>query len=182
VSYKITKFTTITNRPSLKYLTEGYETHSTKIRLMNKCPIILFSVGIEDQGHALENRMQALRRELEEKEAQRAAAVAQKGVLDVQTSKLQLQLEANQRSKEEVIEKYEALRSEGRYCRQQVLQAVKYAVDIDVSKYIYICIYIYIYMYIYIYICMNICRNTYIKDIYKLQLYMQIFIYSYIYV
>eukprot|EP00596_Hydrurales_sp_CCMP1899_P000321 CAMPEP_0119053596 /NCGR_PEP_ID=MMETSP1177-20130426/74528_1 /TAXON_ID=2985 /ORGANISM="Ochromonas sp, Strain CCMP1899" /LENGTH=930 /DNA_ID=CAMNT_0007033587 /DNA_START=184 /DNA_END=2973 /DNA_ORIENTATION=- len=86
--------------------------------------------GIEDQGHALENRLQALRRELEEKEAQRAAAVAQKGVLDVQTSKLQLQLEAIQRSKEEVTEKYEVLRSEGRYCRQQVLQAVKYAVDI----------------------------------------------------
>jgi hypothetical protein len=86
--------------------------------------------GIEDQGHALENRLQALRRELEDKEAQRAAAVAQKGVLDVQTSKLQLQLEAILRTKDEAIEKYEALRSEGRYCRQQVLQAVKYAVDI----------------------------------------------------
>lgn len=52
------------------------------------------------------------------------------GMLDVETSKLKLQLEAIHRSREEAIDKYEALRTEGRYCRQQVLQAVKYAVDI----------------------------------------------------
>jgi hypothetical protein len=83
----------------------------------------------EDEGHAWRQTALVSRSAADAKETQRQEEVDRRRALEVEVSKLQLQVEGAARAAAEWRERYDALRREGKGVRQQLHEVVHHAAD-----------------------------------------------------
>jgi hypothetical protein len=86
--------------------------------------------SLEREKDKLSSQLNALREALEAKEAERCLECEKSRGLDSQIAKLLLDLETSRGLVEEVKGRYNAVRAEGRYARQKVLESVGFVIDI----------------------------------------------------
>jgi hypothetical protein len=85
---------------------------------------------LEREKDKLSSQLDALREALEAKEAERSLECEKSRGLDSQIAKLLLDLETSKGLVEEAKGRYNAVRAEGRYARQKVLESVGFVIDI----------------------------------------------------
>lgn len=86
--------------------------------------------SINEREVKMTNELERLGQELMRKEKERVLEAEKVIMLDLQLAKMQIQLDANVKHALEMDERYDAMRAEGRYARQQVLDAVGFVMDI----------------------------------------------------
>ena len=86
--------------------------------------------SLEREKDKLSSQIDALREALEAKEAERSSECEKSRALDSQIAKLLLDLETSKGQVEEARVRYNAVRAEGRYARQKVLESVGFVIDI----------------------------------------------------
>lgn len=86
--------------------------------------------SLEREKDKLSTQLEALREALEAKESERSLECEKSRALDSQVARLMLDLETSRGAVEEARGRYNAVRAEGRYARQKVLESVGFVIDI----------------------------------------------------
>lgn len=86
--------------------------------------------SVNEKETKLSLELEAMSQELVGKERERVLEAEKVSTLGLQLSTMQIQLDANLKRALEMDERYDAIRAEGRYARQQVLDMVGFVTDI----------------------------------------------------